>query len=150
MAPANVDGTLNDEDESTIEKVEQNFEDLLERIRSDSFASVASKNKMLTEVSMMKEDAFRGDGNLENLAVASGRLGSEQSVAPLYAESAAPYCVISGKGPVGQAVVARLKAMGDAAQVRYLDGSIFGALTDSEIDYAVRFIPHFMLMCLFR
>ena len=56
----------------------------------------------------------------------------------IYYTSCAPYCIVSGPGPVGQRVKNLLTSLGSAAEFRFIDGSLLTTMPEAEIKFALK------------
>ena len=127
------------EDEKlTTEAVQESCEKLLSDIRDNSSMEPRKRNRMIAELSLLQTDAKEDSANLRAFQESSSKLSIPTPASSVFDPQVAPYCVVTGPGVVGQALQTRLRALGAAAEVRFLAGDHMNSLTDNEIRFAVR------------
>lgn len=97
---------------------------------------VSSGDDMRTELTVLKRGLE--EGGVEGVGKkALGALPSAPA-ATLFSSGRSPVAVVYGSGPVGQSVLARLKALEPAVRVRRVEARTLLALQDSELSFALR------------
>lgn len=121
------------------EEVEQNFNKIFEGIRNNDGLSKEIKERMALELNIAL-DSVEGSNTGDLSLLAPERPEAlEVPTSASYYSARAPYCVITGTGPVGKRVKQVLEALGGAAaDVRYLDGSQINILQDAELKLALK------------
>lgn len=56
----------------------------------------------------------------------------------LFSEKSSPYLLVYGPGVIGQEVMRKMKSMGKSIDLKIIDGEFLGAMSDKEIEFAVR------------
>jgi hypothetical protein len=56
----------------------------------------------------------------------------------LFSEKSSPYLLVYGPGVIGQEVMRKMKSMGKSIDLKVIDGEFLGAMSDKEIEFAVK------------
>ena len=133
---------------NSLNVIESSFKTIFSNLKGSETLSSSDKNTLFTELSLLYSDLKESPDNVVSYKdFSTKKLQETIPKTSIYAESAAPYCVVFGPGPVGTALVATLRSLGQAAEVRYIDGNALSSMQDSELKYAVRGGKTVILAC---
>lgn len=119
-------------------KLENSFENIMNALNS-SKRSELEKSRLTAEISLLYEDVKSSPDNIQSLNEAQNkRLSNMIPKTSIYSPSCAPYCIVHGPGPIGQGVVEKMKSLGKAVDVKYIEAEYLNVMQESEIYYAVR------------
>lgn len=123
---------------NNVQKLEKSFENMMNAL-SVSKRSELEKSKLTAEINLLYEDMRSSPDNIQSLNEAqTKRLSTAIPKTSIYSPSCAPYCIVHGPGPVGQGVIEKIKSLGKAVDVKYIEAEYLNVMQESEICYAVR------------
>jgi hypothetical protein len=128
-----------DEEELSVETVQEKFKNILKSLALSEL-SEGEKAFISAETTMLLSDVSQ-QGGLQNIGsslATSRRLETPKFRTSIYADTAAPICLVHSGGVVGQAVLAKLKGLGKAARVKYIEAESLAVMQPSELNLAVR------------
>ena len=125
-----------DNPDLTINDIQTKFDSIFNKIKDDSEISIEAKERMALELNIALNSI--SGANEMILDVQTDKLRDEIPPTSIYYSARAPYCVVTGSGPIGQALKSKLNELGKIADVRYIDGNSLNILPESEIKFAVK------------
>ena len=135
IAPGDIDS--NDASEISSDKIIDIFEKIRSDINGKENISNFAKEKIDAELSIAMTDTSLGLSNLMALN-SPNYLNSITPKTSLYYDTCAPYCVISGDGPVGTSLKNKFLEFGKAANVKFLDATQISILNEAELKFALK------------
>jgi hypothetical protein len=132
------------DDDSTEMKLNQGFSKILSDIQSSDKLTTTQKRFLFAEATLAIEDVKDSNdiNNFKNSLSASldktRRLECQKIKTTLYSPLYAPYVIVYGPGPVGQALYTLTQKFGNRADFKFLKADQLSIIPDSELLYILR------------
>eukprot|EP01038_Epipyxis_sp_PR26KG_P013061 gene13061-17504_t len=127
-----------------IETVKSQFNQLLDKIKSDTAITDNDKRIIFTEANMIVSDARQ---NLDiSLKDSANNLLSFNPKSSIYSPNSSPVLIVTGPGIITQKVLEILAVLGKAVQVKKVDGEQLSIIQESELKFLVRDIKSVIII----